>query len=349
MRKLRRIALVLVLLALPVAAAAWYFVYTRSGQDIALATTLPALFGGEPVVSYDGLRVFVCGSASPLIAPGHAQTCVGVLAGDDLYIVDAGSGAAGTFQFAGQTLLPLRAVLLTHYHSDHITGLPDVNLNSWVAGRPQPLEVLGPAGVERIVAGFNEAFAQDYGYRVAHHGAAMLPMALGVLQARTIEVGVVLAQSGLTITAFEVDHRPVAPAFGYRFDYGGRSVVISGDTVITGTLRTAASGADLLLQDALSLPIISALQDAAASAGNERVAKIMGDIQSYHAPVSELEALVESTGVRQMVLYHLLPVPRNTLMRQVFLSEMPANAMLAEDGMIIELPSNSPDIRIQRP
>lgn len=349
MHKVRLIAMALAVVAVSAAGLGWFFVYTKSGQEMALEATVPILFDAQPTASYDGLRVFVCGAGSPLIAPAHAQSCIAVMAGEALYIVDAGMGAAGTFQFAGESLAPLRMVLFTHYHSDHITGLPDVNLNSWVQGRPQPLELLGPTGVERIAAGFNEAFALDYGYRVAHHGAAMLPPDLGPMQARTVAPGEVLARDGLTITAFPVDHGPVAPAFGYRFDYRGRSVVISGDTVVTATLRIAARDADLLLQDGLSLPIISALAEAADAAGADRFAKILNDIQSYHAHVSELGELAASAGVRQLALYHLLPAPRNLLMRQVFHRELPADAVLAQDGMIFELPSGSEDVHILRP
>lgn len=346
---MRRIAaLALAALAL-LGAAAWYLLGTRSGQDMALAALVPRLVDRAPVAEYDGLRVFLCGTASPLVAPGHAQACVAVLAGEDLYLVDAGMGAAGTFAFSGESLVPLRAVLLTHFHSDHITGLPDVNLNSWVAGRRQPLQVVGPLGVGRVVAGFNEAFALDYGYRVAHHGAAMLPLELAVLEARTVAADVVLDQGGLVVTAFPVDHAPVAPAFGYRFDYRGRSVVVSGDTLVTDSLRTAAQGADLLLHDALSLPIVRALEEGARAAGQLRLAKIMADIPSYHAHAAQLGELAASAGVRQLALYHFVPAPRNLLMRQVFRRDLPANAMLAEDGLVVELPGGSSAIDVHWP
>ena len=335
--------------ALVAGAAWWYVAYTRSGQDMALAATVPRLFAADPVTAFDGLRVFVCGAASPLVAPGHAQACVAVLAGEALYLVDAGMGAAGTFAFSGESLVPLRAVLLTHFHSDHITGLPDINLNSWVAGRRQPLQVVGPIGVGRVVAGFNEAFALDYGYRVAHHGTAMLPLELAVLEARTVDAGVVLDEDGLVVTAFPVDHAPVAPAFGYRFDYRGRSVVVSGDTVATESLRTAAKDADLLLHDALSLPIVRALENGARAAGRLRMAKIMADIPSYHAHAAHLAGLAASAGVRQLALYHFVPVPRNFLMRQVFRRDLPANAILAVDGLVVELPGGSSAIDVERP
>ena len=346
---MRRVGLALAFVAAVVAGAAWYLAATSRGQDMALATSIPLLFGEAPVVSFDGLRVFVCGAASPLGAPGSAQTCVAVLAGEQLYIVDAGAGAAATFQFAGESLAPLQALLITHFHSDHITGIPDVNLNSWVMGRAMPLQVVGPVGVERVVAGFNEALALDYGYRVAHHGAELLPPELGPMQAKVIDNGVVLDRHGLVVTAFPVDHSPVAPAVGYRFDYGGRSVVISGDTVVTDTLRSAAQDADLLLHDVLSRPIVRALEAAARSTGRLRQAKVLADIQSYHAGADELGELADRAAVGQLALYHFVPVPSNFLMRRIYQRELPKDAVLTVEGTVFELPRGSDEIRIHAP
>ena len=349
MRWIKASVALVAVLAVLAAAAFWFLAHTRNGQDWLLARTIPVLFANEPVLSFDGLRVFVCGSASPLVAPGHAQSCVAVLAGRDLYVVDAGMGASGTFQFAGESLAPLRAILLTHFHSDHVTGVPDMNLASWVGGRAQPLTVIGPTGVERVVAGFNEALGQDYGYRAAHHGVELLPPAAAPMVAQPVNLGVVIDQAGLVVTAFLADHSPVAPAFGYRFDFRGRSVVVSGDTIVTDEVRSAAQDADLLLHDALSLPIVQALETALTNAGRPRPAKIMADIPSYHAHAAELGALAESAGVRQLALYHLVPVPRNYLMRQVFMRDLPADTVLAGDGMVFELPADSTAIVIHEP
>jgi ribonuclease Z len=94
------------------------------------------------------------------------------------------------------------------------------------------LLLAAPPGVDRVVAGFEEACALDTRYRIAHHGVDLLPRDFGRMEARPIVApAVVLEEEGLEITSFEVDHRPATPAFGYRFDYAGRSVVVSGDTV----------------------------------------------------------------------------------------------------------------------
>ena len=295
---------------------------------------------------YDGLQVFLCGTSSPMPAPGRAQACVAVLAGESLYVVDAGAGSAGVATLAQLPLERLEAVFLTHFHSDHIAALPDFNLNSWVAGRPAPLLVFGPPGVSEVVDGLNDAYRLDRTYRVAHHGEALMRPDLGVMQASLMEAGAVLDFGGLSITSFEVNHDPIRPAVGYRFDYRGRSVVISGDAIVTQGLIDAATGADLLLQDALSLPIIKTLEQATAGT---RMEKILHDIQDYHAHTDDLAALVDQSGVRQLALYHLVPPPANALFEKIFSRDLPAGTILTEDGMIFELPAGTDQVNVTAP
>ncbi|MBT8146153.1 MAG: MBL fold metallo-hydrolase, partial [Gammaproteobacteria bacterium] len=206
-----------------------------------------------PAANFDGLRITLCGTSSPLPAPGRAQACVAVETPDHLYIVDAGSGSAATANLAGIPTEKLRGVLLTHFHSDHISDIGDFNLNSWVAGRPEPLQIIGPEGVDRIVEGLNITYELDRGYRVAHHGEELLKPELGVLHSRTIDEGVIVDQDGLLITAFEVSHPPIEPAFGYRLDYENRSVVISGDSLVTDKIIEMSDGVDIVLHDAMAL------------------------------------------------------------------------------------------------
>lgn len=320
---------------------------SRSGQDwllehaVAAAMRRPAAMG-----PYEGLKVFLCGTSSPLPAPDRAQACVAVLAGESLYLVDAGAGSAQVATLGRLPLERLEAVFLTHFHSDHIAAVAEFNLNSWVAGRSRPMAVYGPPGVAEVVDGFNAAYRLDHAYRVAHHGAELLPPDLGVMEAKPMEPGTVLETGDLTVTSFLVNHDPVRPAVGYRFDYLGRSVVISGDTVVTPGLVNAATGADLLLQDSLSLPIIKSLEK--ASAGT-RLENIFSDIQEYHAHTSDLSALVAQSGVRQLALYHLVPPPRNALFEKVFSRDLPRGTVLTRDGMLFALPAGSHKVEMIDP
>lgn len=342
---MKRIATALVVIAAVGAIAYWFATQTRIGQDLVLERMLSALIEGQEPLDPDSLHVFICGSASPLPAPGRAQACVAVIAGDDLFLVDAGSGSAQVTMLGRLPVASMRAIFLTHYHSDHIGAIGDHNINSWAAGRSAPLQIVGPEGVEEVVAGFNRAFAMDAAYRTEHHGMALMPPELGVLAARTIEPGLVHDEDGLRIRAFPVDHAPVAPAFGYRFDYRGRSVVVTGDTVVVPSLVAAAEGVDLLLTDALAEHLVLALARANEQA-NPRGAQILRDVLDYHAHTDDLVALAERAGVRQLALYHLVPAPVNAFMEDVFRRGLPDEVILTVEGIRFELPVGSDEVRV---
>ena len=156
--KAARIVIVAVVgLVLVLGVAAYYVLGTRHGQDLALERATAGVFANVVPTDYDGLRIFLCGTGSPL--PGRAQACVAITAGESLYLVDSGAGSPAVMQMHGQPMAHLRALLLTHLHTDHITGIPDMNLVSWVMDRGEPLRILGPAGVDRVVSGYNEALA----------------------------------------------------------------------------------------------------------------------------------------------------------------------------------------------
>lgn len=323
--------------------------YSKLAICFYCAAVLAALSLGHTVSAqaFEGLKVTMCGTSSPLPAPGRAQACVAVETPEHLYIVDAGSGSAATANLAGVPTHKLRGILLTHFHSDHISDIGDFNLNSWVAGRPAPMQVIGPEGVDRLVEGFNIVYELDRGYRVAHHGAELLDPELGVLESRTIDEGVIVDEDGLRITAFEVSHPPIEPAFGYRMDYGGRSVVISGDSLVTEKIIEMSDDADVVLHDAMALQLVRGAEGLARSGGNSRMATVLHDIQDYHATTADLQQLVEEADVGQLALYHLVPAPRNAMALTAFANGMPEGAVITEDGMVFSLPSESEEIIIE--
>jgi ribonuclease Z len=204
----------------------------------------------------DGLMVVLVGTGSPLPDAKRAGPMTVVTAGNRVFIVDAGAGSGRRF---GELALPwgrVEAAFLTHFHSDHIDGLGEVMLQHWAAGGADtPLALYGPEGVERVAAGFNEAYAQDAVYRIAHHGADVVPPSGAGAEAfpfATDRGAVrVYERDGLTITAVPVDHSPVHPAVAYRFDYKGRSVTISGDTKRDQALIDLARNTDVLVHEAL--------------------------------------------------------------------------------------------------
>lgn len=306
----------------------------------------------------DALRVAVCGTSAPLPSPKRAKSCVAVIAGGKIYIVDVGPESVENLMLWGIPLGQVDGVLLTHFHSDHIGDLGELNLQTWVQGRPGPLAVHGGPGVERVVAGFNEAYALDQTYRTAHHTEKLMPAATWPLVARTVTMpegspaptAVILEKDGLKITAIETNHAPVHPAYAYRIDYKGRSVVVTGDTTADARLTAASKGADIFLSEALNREMIRTLEGQARGAGRDRVAHIMDDIQSYHISPTEAAEAANEADVRLLALYHLLPAPDNPLLKAIFrrgLNETRKGAWhIADDGTLYTLPLDSTAVDI---
>lgn len=316
-------------------------------QDALLKRASSTVFASVPE-SFDGMKVVVCGSASPLgNTMDRAQACIAVVTPEHFFLIDVGARSPLRI---GQAQLPMNrinGVLLTHYHSDHISALPDVNLQSWVAGRKASLQVFGPTGIQRVVRGFNEAYALDRGYRIAHHGTDILPPTAGPMTPVTVESGIVWQDADLTVTSFIVEHDPVSPAVGYRLDYKGRSVVISGDSNATEDLFAAAQGADILFHDALARHSLDIMTAAATEAGRDNLAKIFLDVTEYHADTRTLEAASTDAGIAQLVLYHLVPTPVNGLTEAMFRRGLKDETLLAHDLQTFELPPNSEAISIR--
>lgn len=302
----------------------------------------------------DALHVILCGTGSPLPDPERAGPCTAVIAGGHFFLVDVGPGSWENVQLWRLPRARLSGVLLTHFHSDHIGELGEVVTQSWIGGRTVPLKVYGPTGVEDVVAGFRRAYSQDSDYRVAHHGEAAMPAAGG--QAETVVIAVpesgesrvVFDQGGVRITAFSVDHEPVVPAFGYRVDYNGRSVVISGDTAKSANLAKHAKGADMIVHEALAAHMIAQLVPRLTALNQARLAKLAGDVLDYHTTPVEAAEIAKEAGVRRLVLTHLVPPPSNALIRRLFLQGVSdawdGEVVMGADGMHFTLPQGSTDI-----
>jgi ribonuclease Z len=318
----------------------------------ALRARMANPLGKSDLFDDNALRVILCGTSSPLPDPDRAKSCVTVIAGGKAYVVDTGPESwktLGLLNFPGGRIA---TILLTHFHSDHIGDLGEFRMQTWVGGRRRPLPVHGPAGVEQVVAGFNQAYALDDKYREAHHGGDVMPLSGADLVAKPFatmaggERFTVLQDGDLTVTAFEVDHFPAAPAVGYRFDYRGRSVVISGDTKKLAAVAKASSAADVLIHDALSQPLRQVLADAARDAGNARVAKLLNDIGDYHASPIEAAETANEANVRLLVYTHFVPALIQRPLQVAYFNEVEAvrrreNFVVGYDGLKIDLPAGS--------
>ena len=307
----------------------------------------------------DALRVAVCGSSAPLPSESRAKACVAVFAGGKFYLVDAGPESVENLVLWGVPLSSVGGVLLTHFHSDHIGDLGELNLQTWAGGRQAPLAVYGGPGVERVVAGFNDAYRLDQGYRTDHHGEDVMPSKTWPMVAHPVELdgpptparnrtGLVFDDGALRITAIEVNHAPIAPAYAYRFDYKGRSAVITGDLKYHPPLAKAAKGADLLVSEAIATSMTRALGSAAREAGRNQTATIMHDIEDYHITPEEVATIANDANVKLLVYYHLLPAPDGFLMRRLFAQGVDearrGDWTIADDGSLYTLPIGSKEI-----
>jgi ribonuclease Z len=320
---------------------------SASVQDMMMQTGVAVMLNSGPE-AFDGLQVVVCGSASPLgNNPDRAQACLAVVTPEHFFLVDVGARSPMRIAQAQLPMNRLTGVMLTHFHSDHIAGLADVNLASWVAGRRASMRVYGPSGVETVVAGFNQAYRLDRGYRTAHHGEALLPPSAGPMVAKTFQPGLVWQDDTMTVTSFLVDHHPIDPAVGYRFDFRGRSVVISGDTNTSDNLFAAAAGADIVFHDALARDSLNIMQNAMLESGRTTFAQIIADVTDYHADTRTLEEAATAAGIEQLVLYHLVPTPMNSLTETMFLRGLSDKTLLAYDLQVFELPPESDEVIIR--
>jgi ribonuclease Z len=311
----------------------------------------------------DALRVGICGTSAPLPSKARAKACVAVFAGGKYWVVDTGPESIENLVLWGIPLAEIGGVVITHFHSDHIGELGELQLQTWAAGRRAPLAVYGGPGVEDLVAGFNLAYRHDQVYRTEHHGEAVMPSATwGMVAHRVALDGEATAAKDraatfyddgeLKITAIEVNHAPIEPAYAYRFDYRGRSVVVTGDMTYHAPFARWAADVDLMVSEALSRDMTRSLEVAAAGSSRDSVSTIMHDIQDYHISPEEAARLANESRADHLVFYHLSPAPDGFLPRRLFAGGVnevrPDDWTIAEDGDLYTLPLDSSAIESGR-
>jgi ribonuclease Z len=352
-----RRALVMTLLVVGIGAAL-LIVFRAQLAGQVMRNVLEQNMAAVPLADFrDGLHVVLCGAGGPLPDPVRSGPCVAVVAGKSLFVVDSGAGTPLNMGVMGVPPGSLNAVLLTHFHSDHIDGLGQLAMMRWVgSAATEPLDLFGPPGVRDIARGFNMAYAQDAKYRTAHHGEGVAPEGGAGLKARPFEVPesgegtVIWNEDGVQIRAFTVDHPPVTPAVGYRFDYGGRSLVVSGDTKKSDKLLRHAQGVDLLVHEALSDELVAIMNESAKAAGNAVLEKITFDIPDYHTSPVEVAEIAESANAGHLLYYHVVPPMPLPGLESIFVEGV-ADAYSGDftvgvDGTTVSLPSNSSDIEV---
>ena len=261
--------------------------------------TIPDRERQPPPAAPGGTRVVLLGTGNPPADPDRSGPATAVVVNDTPYLVDFGAGVVRRAKSAvvekgvgALDPVKLRVVFVTHLHSDHTVGYPDLILTPWVLGRRVPLEVYGPAGISAMTSHVLEAYSSDFETRTKDrdlYKVGAFPEGHAV-NAHEIRPGVVYKDANVTVTAFPTKH--TMESFGYRFDAPDRSVVISGDTNPAQATIDACDGCDVLIHEVLT---------------NEWLAK-RRDFQAYaaqfHTTTTQLTELATKAKPRLLILYH---------------------------------------------
>jgi ribonuclease Z len=271
-------------------------------------------------------EVVFLGTGSPLPSADRCGAGNVIVANDTNILVDCGWGAARRLMPSGIMPATINTAVFTHMHTDHMTDFPDFLFLRWTNGARRPLHVYGPEGTQEMVDGFLMALRRDIGFRLAHHGDKLHPdgIKVEVTELPTTKAAQhFLDIDGLRFESFEVDHFPVVPAFGYRFGFDGRTAVLSGDTAFCDSLLAASQGADMLVCEALNVPMLEQRMAALRSMGMTLAAELFEDIPSYHIPTTDIARLARDAGVGELVLSHIIPpISNNAAEVQAFMSGM---------------------------
>ena len=244
----------------------------------------------------DEFRVTLLGTGSP--APVMRRFGPGVLiqAGGKTLLIDCGRGTTQRLLQSGLKLGQVDALFLTHLHSDHIVGIPDLWLTGWLeasyAQRTGPFVVYGPQGTQALMDGLARAYDWDIKARIADQNLDPANIRSRVTEFRE---GVIYDQGGVKVTSIEVDHGDLLkPAFGFRVDYAGRSVTISGDTKFSENLIRHATGSDLVIHQ------VAAASEALLKVPTFKV------ILAHHTLPQEAGTLFTRVKPKLAVYYHFV-------------------------------------------
>jgi len=238
-------------------------------------------------------RVTLLGTGIPDPKPNRYGSGTLIEAGNQKLIFDCGRCVLQRLSETGIPLKEANKLFLTHLHSDHTVGIPDLWLTPWIFGRwEEPFYVWGPDGTKKMMSKLEEAFEFDLQIRPVHD---LLPEAGAKIVAHDFREGVVYEKDGCKVTAFEVDHRPIRPSYGFRVDYGDKFVVLSGDTRVSENLLRYAKGADLLMHNVGAARPEDLLQ-------SERYRRIM----SLHSHPEETGELFARVNPRMAVYTHMV-------------------------------------------
>lgn len=281
-----------------------------------------------------GLKLIMCGSGMPTPAYETARSCFAIQTHTDYLVFDAGPGSddvLGTFNDTDNTVL-VKNIFMTHYHSDHMGGLGTLLNQGWIGGRRGAgnlVTVYGPPGLNNIAAALRTMYGLDAHYRSTTknaNGTCVVGSSLDSLYFATQEVPLantsqtvlVYSKNGLTVKTFLVNHVSAVPAYGYRIDYNGKSVVLSGDTIRNQNVIDHATGADVLIHETMNVTYALDHVEQLIAAGNIATANSFScNVPGSHTSEEDLANIAYITDVKRLIITHIVPTPSDEDKRNI--------------------------------
>jgi ribonuclease Z len=310
---------------------------------VGLAVCLGCASIDRSAAAEEVFRVTLLGTGNPIPAPDRFGPATLVEAGEEKLLFDAGRGATIRLFQLGVPISRIDPLFITHLHSDHTVGIPDVWLTGWVPGafgqRSKPMHIIGPTGTGDMVKYLTAAYDADVQIRLADQH---LPAAGAEMRANEFaHDGVVFERNGVRVTAFEVDHgEHIKPAYGYRIDYARRSVVISGDTRLNENVVKFGTGVDVLVHEVAGAP--------PSLLGDPQIQGIL----AHHTSPQEA-GTVFTRAHPKLAVYTHLSLPRKPGVPPVTMAELAAQTRetysgpleVGEDLMRIEVAGDVPVVK----
>ena len=253
------------------------------------------LFLTASVALAQDTRVILLGTGTPNPEPQRMGPALAVVSGDHVYLVDCGPGVVRRAAEAGLKMEQLTRLFVTHLHSDHTAGYPDLILTPPNSGRTAPLAAYGPPGLQSMTRHILAAWKGDLQIRL--HGTQPVTPAGFAVEAHDVKPGEIYRDAAMRIVAFAVDHGGWKHAYGYRFEAPDKVIVVSGDTTYSRSLVEAAKGCDILVHEVYS---------------EKGLANRTPDWQryhsAYHTSAVDVGRIAAEVHPKTLVLYHLLPM-----------------------------------------
>jgi len=274
--------------------------FFRDTATLAAVSPIARMIAQAPARPGRTRLVLLGTGGGPSPKPDRSAPAQAIVVDDTVYLVDCGNGTPRQYVRAGLAFPALRALFVTHQHSDHNADYGNLFLLGWTSGLAQPVDCYGPPPLVRMTESFLQMQAYDIATRMRDEGRP--PLAPLIRPHDVHGAGLVYEDTHVRVRAALVHHPPVSPAFAYRFDTADRSIVVSGDTSRSDALIALAKGADVLVHEVMYAPAIERLFKTDSNAG-----RLRQHLLDSHTTTEDVGRVAQAAGVKLLVLSHFVP------------------------------------------